>query len=253
MNEIIQKQVIGGGLFVHLHETDSTNRFLHDYEDKEHHKMTVVYADYQTAGRGQGQNHWESEQGKNLTFSLLIHPTCVTANRQFVISMAISMAIKNCLGNYLGEVSIKWPNDIYYKHSKICGILIENNLSGHCINDSVLGIGININQREFKSDAPNPISMWNILGKDTDREDVLRNVVTGFTDVMDMVEQGRIDEVRQNYLASLYRKDGYHAYADGQGAFSALLKTVEDDGHLILVDDNNKTRKYAFKEVKFII
>lgn len=242
-----------GNLLIFLDETDSTNHFLHDYDDDKDYRIIVALANYQTSGRGQGSNSWESEKYKNLTFSFLIHPTYVTPNVQFVISMAISMAIKDCLDDYFDDVSIKWPNDIYYKDRKICGILIENSLCGNYIKNCILGIGININQQKFVSDAPNPISMWNILGKDTDTREVLNKVIENFSKYMDMMEQGDFDGIRNSYLMSLYRKDGYFPYSDVNGVFTARLETVENDGHLNLMDIDNKSRRYAFKEVKFMI
>ena len=122
----------------------------------------VVWAEYQTAGRGCGTNQWESERGKNLTFSILIHPKDLPATQQFHISMAISLAICEALEQYIGDVSIKWPNDIYWRNGKIGGILIENTLKGSIIMESIIGVGLNVNQRIFKSNAPNPVSMWQI-------------------------------------------------------------------------------------------
>jgi BirA family biotin operon repressor/biotin-[acetyl-CoA-carboxylase] ligase len=132
-----------------------------------------VVADYQTAGRGCGTNRWESERGRNLLFSLLIRPHGLSANRQFHLSMAISLAISETLGQHVGDVSIKWPNDIYWRDGKIAGILIEHTLQGALIKDSIIGVGLNVNQREFRSDAPNPVSLWQISGQETNREELL--------------------------------------------------------------------------------
>ena len=130
--------------------TDSTNRWLKsrltadaggaaDHFSSELGTRAVVVADYQTAGRGCGTNRWESERGQNLLFSMLIHPTDLPANRQFRVSMAIANSIAKVLSSYVGQVSIKWPNDIYVGDRKICGILIENSLQGSVISDSIIG------------------------------------------------------------------------------------------------------------------
>ena len=132
---------------VHIDETDSTNRWLKDYplplpagED------VVVVADYQTAGKGCGSNAWESERGKNLTFSMLIHPEGIPANEQFRITEVVSVALCETLEPYIKKkVEIKWPNDVYVGDRKICGILIENRLQGSVIKDSIIGIGLNVN------------------------------------------------------------------------------------------------------------
>ena len=227
---------------VHIDETDSTNRWIKENGSGD----MVVVADYQTAGRGCRTNKWESERGKNLLFSILIHPVEVPVMRQFHISMAISMAIFDALEQYIGDVSIKWPNDIYWRNGKLGGILIENRLQGGCIKDCIIGIGLNVNQEQFFSDAPNPVSLKQIHAEDTDREQLLRDILARF-------EQYMTQDVKARYLAHLYRRKGFHPYTDKQGAFMAELVDVEADGHLLLRDDNGTQRRYAFKEVTFII
>ena len=148
---------------VHITETDSTNQWVKSHRGD--HPFCVM-ADYQTAGRGCGTNRWESERGKNLLFSLLLHPKQIPASKQFHISMAISLSIIEALGQHVADLSIKWPNDIYWRNGKIAGILIENTLKGNIIKDSIIGVGLNVNQRHFISDAPNPVSMRQILGHD---------------------------------------------------------------------------------------
>ncbi len=238
---------------IHIDETDSTNRWLTSQGDSPRVRLLtegqspceVVVADYQTAGRGCGTNRWESERGKNLLFSMLIHPQNVVAARQFQISMAISLAICEALGQHIGDLSIKWPNDIYWRNGKIGGILIENTLHGNVIKDSVIGVGLNVNQREFHSDAPNPVSLWQICEHEFNREQLLQDILQAFDRLMEQ-------ELRQQYLSRLYRRKGFHPYADKDGTFMAETVTVEDDGHLVLCDDDGRERRYAFKEVVFI-
>ena len=228
---------------VHIDETDSTNHWLRTQGGEDD---LVVWADFQTAGRGCGTNSWESERGQNLTFSILLHPQDIPASRQFHISIAISLAICEALGQQIGDLSIKWPNDIYWRNAKIAGILIENTLKGTTIKDCIIGIGLNVNQRAFRSDAPNPVSLWQIHGQTTDREQLLHDVLHSF-------ERYLYADIRAQYLAKLYRRKGFHPYADEGGAFMAELADVEDDGHLLLRDEAGQLRRYAFKEVSFII
>ncbi|MBP5409401.1 MAG: biotin--[acetyl-CoA-carboxylase] ligase [Prevotella sp.] len=228
---------------IHIDETDSTNRWLRDNGGD---ADMVVVADYQTAGKGQGTNSWESERGKNLLFSILYHPQDIPANRQFVISMAISLAIADALGEQIGDVSIKWPNDIYWRNGKIGGILIENRLSGQIIRDSIIGVGINVNQQHFHSDAPNPVSLWQIHGQETDREALLHEILDRFSLYIHQ-------EIKERYKAILYRRKGFHPYSDKEGTFMATFVDVEDDGHLLLSDESGKERRYVFKEVQYII
>ena len=238
---------------IHLESVSSTNSYLLCHNSSTDHRITIVTADYQTAGKGQGVNTWESEPGKNLLFSMLIHPKSILASHQFVISMAISLAIKDALSEYIDDVHVKWPNDIYYKDKKICGILIENNISGNSIKDCVIGIGVDVNQRLFLSDAPNPVSMYHILGHDTDLNELLNTIVDKFDSYLHDLEINQITILKSKYISSLYRRLGTYLYADKVGEFMADLITVEDDGHLVLKDSENRIRKYAFKEVAFII
>lgn len=244
--------------FIHIDETDSTNRWLADRLSdgqtgsreggdsfrRDDHGI-VVWADFQTAGRGCGSNKWESERGQNLLFSVLLHPQDIPATRQFRISMAISLAICKALGQQIGDLSIKWPNDIYWHDRKLCGILIECTLSGQTIRDCIIGVGLNVNQRVFHSDAPNPVSLWQICEHETDREQLLKDILRAF-------DQYVGKDISAQYLSMLYRRKGFYPYADRDGAFMAELVTVEDDGHLLLRDDNGSQRRYAFKEVTFI-
>ena len=230
---------------IHISETDSTNRYLCELDvDGD----VCVWADHQTAGRGCGTNTWESERGKNLLFSMMIHPVDVPVNKQFVVSMAVANSIATVVSKYVKNVSVKWPNDIYAGDKKLCGILIENRLQGDVIKDSIIGVGLNVNQLCFVSDAPNPISLANLTGHLFDREELLRELLATFE-----AEWADLEGVRSRYLPRLYRRKGFHRYRDALSEFSAELLTVEDDGHLLLRNTDGHDLRYAFKEVQFVI
>lgn len=233
---------------IHIDETDSTNRWLRDYNLPQLAGDYVVVAEYQTAGKGCGTNSWESERGRNLTFSLLLHPEAIPANGQFRISEVVSVAICKTLEFYIyNKVEIKWPNDIYVGDRKICGILIENRLQGPVIKDSIIGIGLNVNQTAFVSDAPNPVSLQQLLGHEVDRETLLDDFLKTFGVVMED------KTVSADYRSRLYRREGFFGYRDASGVFKARLLDVLDDGRLVLLDTEGKNRTYAFKEVSYII
>lgn len=270
---------------IHIDETHSTNGWLRGFTTDEHgctrrndrdanrkefrkipchsEANIVVVAEYQTAGRGCGSNTWESERGKNLTFSVLLHPTEIPADCQFRISEAVSVAICETLERCfrplspadsspnLGEqeISIKWPNDIYVGDRKICGILIENQLRGRLISDSIVGIGLNVNQTEFRSDAPNPVSLAQLTGHEEDREALLQTFLQRLSDTMAMAPEVLIEA----YRCRLYRREGIYPFSDKEGTFEAKVLNVLDDGRLVLLDTEGKARMYAFKEVVFII
>lgn len=235
---------------IYLDEVDSTNRYLLEYQPTEGEDATICVADFQTAGRGCGSNSWESERGKNLLFSLLIHPTDIEAREQFHISMAISLAICDAMQSYgMKDVSVKWPNDIYWKDKKLCGILIENRLSGTFIRDSIIGIGLNVNQDVFLSDAPNPVSMRQILGREFNRDEVLRRILAKLN-----VCRCMVDFTYMRYNAMLYRRGkGFFPFRDASGDFMAEILETDRSGLLMLRKQGGEVQSYAFKEVQFII
>ena len=270
---------------IHIDETDSTNRWIMKQGDgsfvtsrdvSKADQTTpfpsysggescaqVVVAEYQTAGKGCGSNTWESERGKNLTFSVLLHPTEIPADCQFRISEAVSVAICETLERWFrplspsdsspnsGEqvITIKWPNDIYVGDKKICGILIENQLRGRLISDSIVGIGLNVNQTVFRSDAPNPVSLAQLTGHEEDREALLQAFLQRLSVTMEMEPEALMEA----YRSRLYRREGFHRFSDSRGEFEAKVMNVLDDGRLVLLDTEGKARMYAFKEVVFCL
>ena len=240
-----------------MDEVDSTNRWLRENVAAVE-ATTVCVADFQTAGRGCGTNSWESERGKNLLFSVLIHPSDIAANEQFQISMATALAVCDAMGDFgIKDIRVKWPNDIYWNDQKLCGMLIENRLSGTAIRDSIIGIGLNVNQTVFRFPqaadhdpltAPNPVSMRQILGHDIDREAVLRSIV-GHLKICSCMA----DYTRMRYNALLYRRDGQpHRFRDGEGDFQAEVLEVDELGKLLLKKANGRVVSCGFKEVVFV-
>lgn len=239
---------------IRLAETDSTNNYLREQCAKVRlPEGSLVIADFQTAGKGQVGNSWESEAGKNLMFSFLLYPDFLPANRQFLISQIASLSVKETLEEYTDAITVKWPNDIYWKDRKICGMLIENDLSGQLLYCSVIGIGLNINQKIFRSDAPNPVSLAQITGKTYDREEILARFLHIFFHYYSLLLQEKEEEIRASYMAALYHGDGYYSYTDETGPFEACIHAIEPTGHLILRLRSGERRRYAFKEVATVV
>lgn len=211
---------------------------------------TVVVAREQTAGRGQRGNSWEAAPGLNLTCSILMfNRHGLKAARQFALSEAVSLGIVDTLRHFLGgdhSVAVKWPNDIYSGDKKICGILIENAISGSEISRSIIGVGVNVNQREFVSGAPNPVSIFNLLGHETPVDEVLEVMIENIYRRVDM----SLDDLHAEYCRNLWRKcrNSYIDVASGV-RFSASIADVLPDGTLCLLDDSGNERRYLFKEV----
>ena len=234
-----------------IEECDSTNAFLQRLiAEIPLEEGAVVQTDFQTKGRGQLTNVWEAEAGKNILCSILLRPTTLPIKSQFLISQAISVAIVDVLNTFTEGFSIKWPNDIYYKKNKIAGILIENTLSSSGIDTCIIGLGLNVNQESFKSDAPNPISLLNIIGKETSVPNLLESILESFSNAYSLVFLN-VEELREMYFSNLLFNGQMRTYEDANGTFQGKIIDVESDGHLIIEDEAGAKRRYAFKEVVY--
>ena len=216
---------------VHINETNSTNNYLQTLCARQQtEEFTTVVADFQTSGRGQRGNSWEAEPDKNLLFSFVIFPD-----------------------TYTTDISIKWPNDIYWKDKKICGMLIENDLMGRNISQSIAGVGININQEVFHSSAPNPVSLFQITGKQYDIFNILEHIMLRIQIYYDLLQKNNTALITAQYERSLFRKEGMYRYKDVNGEFMANIVCVEPEGRLILEDETQTKRGYMFKEVEYLL
>ena len=229
---------------IKLSDTASTNDYLLGLNTDQD---LCVVTDYQSAGKGMGTNTWESEPGKNLLFSILLHPTWLPINRQYLLSMAEAVAIVEVLGK---GFEIKWPNDIYYGDKKLSGTRIDINLQGSALKDVIIGTGINVNQEVFLSDAPNPISLKNITGQEHDRDILLRDILERFYIYYNKVQDSPQEVVRR-YHEKLYRKVGFHTYADKDGTFQAEIVRVAENGIITLRRNDGTLSQYEFKELRF--
>ncbi|WP_234445753.1 biotin--[acetyl-CoA-carboxylase] ligase [Carboxylicivirga marina] len=217
-------------------------------------EYSVIVTPHQTAGRGQVGNVWESELNKNLTFSLLLRPTFLAPHLQFYISKLVSMAIIETIKQIANiEAKIKWPNDIYINDKKAAGILIENSILGTKLDYSVVGIGLNVNQEIFISDAPNPISLWQLTNEHYNLEKLLERLLENIEHAYHQLEVNRLSLINNEYHNSLYRISGYHWFEDNKGKFEACIDHINEMGLLTLVDKEGQKREYAFKELKFVI
>jgi len=232
---------------------NSTNDYLKELAHRQIlEEGTMITAQNQTAGKGQRGNSWESEAGKNITCSILLHPSFLPLQRFFLLSEVISLGVKETLDAYINGITVKWPNDVYYQERKIAGILIENELTGNKYSLSVAGIGLNINQEHFLSDAPNPVSLKQITGLNHDTEAILKELVQNILCRYEQLKAGDTENLIRMYHEALYRKTGFHCYEDSERIFSARINHVSDDGFLHLITDRNEERCYVFKSVRFL-
>lgn len=244
--------------YFHVAETDSTFLEIARVEERLRQEgavlpdYIVVDADFQTAGRGQQGNSWESERGRNLMFSIAFRPVGVEVARQFRLSQVMALAVCETLNNIMEGFRIKWPNDIYYGEAKVCGTLFETTWRGREVDRCVVGVGVNVNQTEFRSSAPNPISLRILTGKTEDCRQLLTDIVRRFTDSLQRFYAGADSAVATRFEELMIWRDGLHTYRDGNGQFRARMEGVEADGHLRLRDADGALRRYMFKEVKHI-
>ena len=223
---------------MYIKSTNSTNTLLKELVAKGE-PQKFIYAGYQTAGRGQTGNSWESEEGKNLLCSILLPPD----KNLYFLNIAVGVAILRLLGE---DFTIKWPNDIYYGDKKVAGILVENAIIGNEVKYSIAGIGLNVNQTAFRSDAPNPVSLKQITGKEYDVDALMQRLYEAIQAVLK-------EDVWSEYKDHLYRREGFWPFEDKNGVFEARIEDVLPTGEIVLCDKSGQTRQYGFKQIKYII
>lgn len=242
---------------IYLDEIDSTNSYLKKLLFTSKIKeFTLVTTYNQKAGKGQRGNFWESEAGKNLTFSFNIKPLTLPINKQFLISKVVSLAMQMSISEYIDSdrVFIKWPNDIYIDNKKVAGILIENILLDEHIEHCIIGIGVNINQTIFLSNAPNPTSVFLSTGQQVNKAGFMNSFLKHFIDLYSLLNNNKWEDINQAYHKYLYRFRSPSLYADSTGIFTGVILSVNEEGVInILNTDKQQDNRYLFKEVKYII
>ena len=235
----------------HLEITASTND---DARDEKYREGDVVWADFQTAGRGQRGHEWHSRKGENLTFSVVLEPQFVAIAEQFSVSEVVALSLVDMLAEYDIEAKIKWTNDIYVGDRKLVGILIEHSLAATTLRRTIVGVGLNVNQTEFDSSLPNPVSMAQLLGRQLDAEELLKCFLRHLQHNYEELREGAKEALHERYNSLLYRKDEYHTYARPNGErFKGAIRGTEASGALAIEDEKGETKEYLFKEVEFVI
>jgi BirA family biotin operon repressor/biotin-[acetyl-CoA-carboxylase] ligase len=238
-----------GRNLIYVPECHSTNTLLAGMLQREPvPDGTVVIASHQTAGRGQRGNSWESEPGANLTFSLLVQPRFVTAQRQFVLTEWVAIAVAETLDRFIpGVAQIKWPNDVLLTGKKAAGILIENVLSGTVIGQSMVGIGLNVNQQSFSVAGATSMSL--VTNRFFDLNDVLQVLLEVLEKRFLEVRAGH--EMKAAYLRRLFGLRQVRRFRDGDGLFSGVIEGVSPEGKL-RVQREGSIHHFANKEIEFV-
>lgn len=240
---------------IRLEEVDSTNAYImREAGTLEAPVMVTAYR--QTAGQGQRGNSWEAASGENLTFSIFYRPLEFPPIAQFAMSEAVALAVVDFLRVYGIESKVKWPNDIYVGDRKICGILIRHSIMGASIDYSVIGVGINVNQLEFLSDAPNPVSMSQLTGLRYDVSSLHAEIAAIMESRLEQIgEEEYRKTLHSEFMESLWRGDGksYPFIDNSTGdTFMAAIADIAAHGPIILRLEDGSSRTYAFKEVAFL-
>jgi len=247
-----------GNKTIKFAEMDSTNNFLDNFSAKtKAPEGTVVITDNQTAGRGQHFNTWESEAGKNLTFSVLLYPSFLEAHQQFLLSQTVALGIYDWLVGILKKLElsieplrIKWPNDIYYGNKKLGGILIENSILANRITKTIVGIGLNINQQTFSSSTPNAISLTQITKQQYEISKIQFRLFAQLSKRYDQLKQNVYTQIKSNYHEILYKQGCSTMFVADNEPFEGRIIGVTELGELIL-EVENKIRNYNFGEIRY--
>ncbi len=238
-----------------IDRVDSTNAFVRRMIDESKAgEGTVIMAREQYAGRGQGENTWHSQAGMNLTFSLVLEPVFLPPHKQFILNKAIALAVMNSVKQSLSSetiTSIKWPNDIYAGIRKIAGILIEHTIMGNSLKHSIIGIGVNLNQQEFPTNLPNPVSLKQLTGLDHENEKFLESTCQNLDLEYSRLIRGEFNSINNDYNSSLFGYGSDLEFTSGSSLFTGRIKSVDDLGRLLIMTQDGKIRIFNHGEISF--
>ncbi len=213
---------------------------------------TAIVTKLQSKGKGQGKNEWHSEEGKNLLVSFY-RKTSLKVEQHFMLTITASLAIQNALDKVGVKSCVKWPNDIYVGERKIAGILIENTLMQDKINDTIIGLGLNINQNEFPESIPNPVSIIQILKKEVSVGYVMELVANEFDLFFNFMMEGAGEKLYHRYTENLYRLKEWSSYKFEGQVHSARIRGVLPDGKLIIETIEGEIKHFLFGEIEYLI
>jgi len=251
----IQKTLFIGKELHQFDEISSTNAYATQLIAKSKPSDGTVITTYkQLKGKGQGGSYWESEPDKNISMTVILHPRFVAARDQFILNQAVSLGVMDFVKTYISTVvKIKWSNDIYVFDKKIAGILIQNSLVSRNIQNSIIGVGLNINQTVFKSDAPNPSSIFLETQEEVALDVVLQELCKQIEYRYLQLKAGQQEQINEDYQQQLYRLEETHFYRRPTNeVFSGTIKGVTKTGTLIIATDKEE-ETFALKEIAYVI
>jgi BirA family biotin operon repressor/biotin-[acetyl-CoA-carboxylase] ligase len=243
-----------GKVYYHFDELSSTNDWAQELIAKSKpSEGTVVRADTQTAGRGQFGSRWVSPPRQNLLLSIILHPHWLAIQDQWRLSMAVALAVHDAI--QLPDASIKWPNDIYLRHRKTAGILIQNTLNGAYLQTAIVGIGINVNQLVFDPFLPNPTSLAAHTGGEVDMDALLNRLYVCLEQRYLQLKSGKTDLIRDDYTARLFQKSVWAQFVrlSDDTPFDGMILGVTDAGHLQVQLRDGTVETFDLKAVRLVV
>jgi len=251
MYKIPDKTLLIGKKIISLPESESTNTLMVSMSQ---HRLldegTVIVTDNQTRGRGQAGHTWVSEPAANLTFSVLLNPFFLEPSNQFFLNMAVGLAICQAISDSVpNKVWLKWPNDVIIQDKKVSGILIENQIQGQVLSQSVIGIGVNVNQTHFA--WPHATSLKVLTGKDEDKFKIFETILVRLEAYYNLLKAKRFDTLKKEYYTVLYWKDERHQFEVKGKKIEGIITGLDEVGRLVVLAQG-KTSHYNFKEIRFL-
>jgi len=248
--KILANTLFIGKKLVFVPECHSTNSLALELSQKQDlPDGTLILTNHQLRGRGQQGNAWISETGKNLTFSLIVKPSFLAIKDQFLLNMVVSLGVRDFVQSKITQgVNVKWPNDVMVDDRKICGILIENQIQGPGFTNSIIGIGLNINQMGFHFN--NAVSLTMVTGRNYELQGVLEEIC-GLLEKWYMVLKHKGgDRVRESYQSTLFGLNESRMFITNGRHFVGVIKGVDDHGRL-MINEDGRTNLFNTKEVQF--
>lgn len=239
---------------LHLEVVESTHAMLQQMTERgELVCGRVLSADFQTGGRGQGSNSWHSKYGQNILMSLCWCPAALSASRQFGISVAVSMAVVKMLKQHkIPEVRIKWPNDIWSGDRKLAGLLVSNTISGNMIAQSIVSLGLNVNEPEFPAELPNPVSMRMLSGLEYDCMMLMRSLLELIREHLGLLDRGNIDALEEEFRLNLLGLGQKRVFSVAGIITTCMIEGVDEYGRLRLMHHDGTISAYDMSEIKML-
>jgi BirA family transcriptional regulator, biotin operon repressor / biotin---[acetyl-CoA-carboxylase] ligase len=251
MYKSIANQIVGTKVY-HFEEIDSTNDYAsYLLSKKSPSEGTVISADAQMKGKGQYGRKWLANKGENITLSVILYPN-LPVHDQFLLNIFTALAVKDCLEKCISlKPLVKWPNDIYIDNSKIAGILIQNFISGTSINTSIIGIGLNVNQREFTSEANNATSI-SIINEDLINLEEVKSFLYKSLDLYYFLLKANPDQLKIEYVQNLYGLQETRQFEIADCISNGVIQGIDGLGRLVVhIDQEN--RAFSMGEIKMIV